>query len=246
MIKPVQARTDEKKVTELLQILTAISHQRFPRVDLERFGLDQPNVQLYLDDEYFGFGGFAPTLQRQYVMTGDHVYLISPRYVLALPSSAEDLISTRLLAFNEIPVSFELNHLTIELQNENWRITTQHSGETVDENILKQWIQLWQSAHAAAVTSGQEFAADFVEKGFIKISLRSGQAINLKILQSEAEIVFLRINEGIGYHFPLDAGLQLLDPHIFKSNQLVPESRCQNCRKSKQHAVVSHLIWWIK
>ena len=88
MIKPVQARTDEKKVTELLQILTAISHQRFPRVDLERFGLDQPNVQLYLDDEYFGFGGFAPTLQRQYVMTGDHVYLISPRYVLALPSSA--------------------------------------------------------------------------------------------------------------------------------------------------------------
>lgn len=224
LIKPVQAQADEKKVRDFLRILTATSHQRFPLVDLERFGLDQPNVQLYLDEEYFAFGGFAPTIQRQYVLTDDHVYLISPSYLLALPASADDLISTQLLAFNEIPVRFELNHLTIELQNENWRITTQHSGETVDEKILKQWIQLWQTAHAGAVTSRQEFAADFVDKGFIKISLRSGQEITLKILQSEAEIVFLRVNEGIGYHFPIDTGLQLLDPHIFKSNQGVPEN----------------------
>lgn len=224
LIKPVQAQADEKEVTELLQILTAISHQRFPLVDLERFGLDQPNVRLYLDDEYFGFGGFAPTNQRQYVLTSDHVYLISPRYALALPASADDLISAQLLAFNEIPVRFELNHLTIELQNENWRITTQHSGEILDKETLKHWVQLWLTAHAGRVASRQEFAADFVEKGFIKISLRGGQEITLKILQSETEIVFLRVNEGISYHFPSDAGQKLLDPYIFKSNQIAPEN----------------------
>ncbi|MBA3756092.1 MAG: DUF4340 domain-containing protein [Nitrosomonas sp.] len=224
LMKPVQARADEKKVREILEILVATGHQRFPLADLERFGLDQPNVQLYIDDEYFGFGGFAPTTHQQYVATGDHVYLISPRYVLALPSSASDLISPELLASNEIPVRFELNHLTVELQNESWHVTTQHSGEALDKEAIKHWTQLWQATHAGAVTLGQEFGSDFVEKDFIKISLQDGQKINLKILQSETEIVFLRVDGGIGYHFSVDAGQQLLDPYATKTNQAVLEN----------------------
>lgn len=224
LIKPVQARADEKKVSDILQILAATSNQRFSLEDLERFDLDQPNVQLYIDDEYFGFGGFAPTTHQQYVATGDHVYLISPRYVLALPSSASDLISPELLASNEIPVRFELNHLTVELQNESWHVTMQHSGEVLDKEAIKYWTQLWQTTHAGAVTLGQEFGSDFIEKDFIKISLQDGQKINLKILQSEAEIVFLRVDDGIGYHFSVDAGQQLLNSYVTKINQMMPEN----------------------
>src|SRR5687768_6125053 len=51
VIKPVQARADEKKVREILKILTATGNQRFPLADLGRFGLDQPGAQLYIDDE---------------------------------------------------------------------------------------------------------------------------------------------------------------------------------------------------
>lgn len=224
LTKPVQARADEKKVSDILQILTATGHQRFPLADLARFGLDQPNVQLYIDEEYFGFGGFAPTTHQQYVATGDHVYLISPRYVLALPSSASDLISPELLASNEIPVRFELNHLTVELQNESWRVTMQHSGETLGEETIKHWTQLWQTTHAGVVTLGQAFGSDFVERGFIKISLQSGQKIDLKILQSETEIAFLRVDDGIGYHFSVDAGQQLIDPYATKTNRAVLEN----------------------
>lgn len=224
LIKPVHARVDEKKVGDILQILAATSHQRFPLADLGRFGLDQPNARLYVDNEYFGFGGFAPTTHQQYVATGDYVYLISPRYVLALPSSASDLISPELLASNEIPVRFELNHLAVELQNESWHVTMQHSGEPIDKEAIKYWTQLWQTTHAGAVTLGQAFGSDFVEKDFIKISLQDGQKINLKILQSETEIVFLRVDDGIGYHFSVDAGQQLLDPYATKTNRAVLEN----------------------
>lgn len=224
LIKPVQARADQKKVGDILQILTATSHQRFPLTDLGRFDLHQPNLQLYIDDEYFGFGGFAPTTHQQYVSTGDHVYLISPRYVLALPFSASDLISTELLASNEIPVKFELNHLTVELQNQNWHVTMQHSDEALGEEAMKHWMRLWQTTHVGAVTSGQKFDSDFVEKDFIRISLQDGQKINLKILQSETEIIFLRVDDGIGYHFSVDAGQQLLDPYATKINQMAPEN----------------------
>ncbi|AEJ02392.1 hypothetical protein Nit79A3_2625 [Nitrosomonas sp. Is79A3] len=221
LVKPVQARADEGKIAEILEILTVTSSQRLPLVDLGRFGLDQPNVRLYLNDEYFGFGGFAPTTNQQYVATSDQVYLISPRYVLALPSNASDLINSQLLASDEIPVKFELNHLTVELQNENWRVTMQHSDEVLDEETIKHWIQLWQTAHADELRLEQAIGPDFVETGSIEITLQNKQEINLRILQNEFSVLLLRVNEGFGYQFPIDAGQQLLDPYRIKSNQIL-------------------------
>lgn len=224
LVKPVQARVDERKIAEILEILTVTSSQRLPLEDLGRFGLDQPNVRLYLNDEYFGFGGFAPTINQQYVMAGDQVYLISPRYVLALPSSASDLISPQMLASNEIPVKFELIHLTVELQNENWRITTQHYGDALDEETIKHWIQLWQTAYAREQVLEQALGPDFVVKGLIKVALQNGREINLRILQNEFSMVLLRVNDGFGYQFPIDVGQKLVDPYSIKSNQLLPEN----------------------
>lgn len=224
LVKPVQARADERKIAEILEILTVTSSQRLPLVDLGRFGLDQPNVRLYLNDEYFGFGGIAPTTNQQYVATSDQVYLISPRYVLVLPSNASDLINPQLLASDEIPVKFELNHLTVEFQNENWRITMQHSGEALDEETIKHWIRLWQTAHADELRLEQALGHDFVETGSIEITLQNKQEINLRILQNKFTLVLLRVNDGFGYQFPIDAGQQLIDPYRIKSNQIVPEN----------------------
>ncbi len=225
LIKPVQARADEKKIKEILEILTINSNQRFPVADLGRFGLDRPHVQVYFDDEYFGFGGFTPITHQQYVMTNDDVYLISPRYALALPLRASDLTSPQLLASHEIPVSLELNHLTVVLKNRKWHSIIQNPEKALNEETLEYWAYLWQTAYARELTLEQELSDDLVDVGDIKISLHDGQKIALRILQSETEIVFLRTNEGIGYHFPIDVGRQLLDPsYAIKPSQIVPKS----------------------
>lgn len=224
MTEPVQVRGDENKINEVLKILTASSYQRFPLTDLGRFSLNQPNIQLYIDNKYFGFGGFAPTTNQQYVATDDYVYLVSPRYAMTLPVSATDLISPLLIAPHAIPTQFKLNHLTIESQNGHWQRIAQNSEETLNEKAMKHWIQLWRTLRASALTLNQKFGTDFIETDFIHIRLQDAQEINLKVLQNETELVLLLVSEGIGYHFPIDVGRQFLDPHALISNQILPEN----------------------
>lgn len=225
LLEPVRVRADEKKIKKILEILTAYSSQRFPLTDLARFDLERPNVQLYVDDKYFGFGGFAPITNQQYVATNDYVYMISPHYALALPLNAADLINPQLLASDEIPVRFELNPLTVELQNQNWLTTMQPiNNEALDEEIIKHWIQLWQTVEATKLVLKHEIDSEFAETDRIKIILQDQREIDLGILRNEAAVIFLRVKEGVGYHFPLDVGRQLLDPYLIKISEIVPEA----------------------
>ncbi len=221
IIKPVYALADESKILEIMNILSATSRQRFPLADLERFSLERPNIQLYIDNEYFGFGGFAPTANQQYLATGEYVYLISPRHAITLPLEASDILNPMLLAPNETPVKFELTDLTIAFQNGKWGSMTQNAEQLPKEDVIKRWIQLWQTTYAKKLTLKQAFGEDFTEIGHIKISLQNGQEISFKVLQNETEVVILRINEGISYHISIDAGRQLLDPNAIPSNQIM-------------------------
>ncbi len=209
---PLHARANEEKVRRILEIPQAKSQQRFPLTDLARFGLERPNVLLTIDDSQFGFGGFAPTTNQQYVAAGDHVHLIAPRYALALPGSVNDLVDPKLLASGEIPVKFELPHFAAEFHHPDWRVTLQRSDHAVTEAALKDWIQLWQTASAAELILVSQLGADFVETGMLKIGLQDGQQIDLKILHNAVSIVLVRADEEIGYQFPLDTGRHLLDP----------------------------------
>lgn len=224
IIEPVYALADESKILEIMNILSATSYQRFPLTDLERFSLERPNMQLYIDNEYFGFGGFAPTTNQQYLATGEYVYLISPRYAIMLPLEASDILNPMLLAPNETPVKFELTNLTVAFQHGKWDSVTQNAEQLPKEDVIERWIQLWQTTYAKKLTLKQAFGEDFNEIGHIKISLQNGQEISFKVLQNEAEVVILRINEGISYHIPINVGRQLLDPNAIHSKQPMPGS----------------------
>jgi hypothetical protein len=224
LTEPVQAWADGSKVAEILEILQATSPQRLPLDDPARFGLERPNMQLYIDDAYFGFGGFAPTTSLQYVAAGDHVYLLSPRYALALPAGPGDLINPKLLSPGEIPVKFELPDITLTFHNENWHMTLQQPDDVLDEETIRRWVQLLQTARAAKVILPSELSPDFIEAGLMAIGLQDGQTIALKILQTDYSIVLFRMNEGIGYQFSVDAGQPLLHPNTLKLDHTVPES----------------------
>ncbi|QOJ25001.1 MAG: DUF4340 domain-containing protein [Gammaproteobacteria bacterium] len=217
LVKPVQAWADDEKIGKILEILRARSQQRFPLADLGRFGLERPHVQLSIDNARFDFGGFAPTTHQQYVATGDYVYLLAPRYALALPRNTSDLINPGLLAPDEIPVKFELPHGEVEFYDAHWRVTPQHADDALNAETLHHWVRLWQSARAVELKTAAELTANFAENGLITIDLRDERKIRLKILQNQFSIVLLRIEEGIGYQFPLEAGRQLLDPSVFSA-----------------------------
>ncbi len=212
LIKPIQARADEKKIREILQVRMAKSQQRFPLENLDRFGLKRPFVQLYIDDEYFGFGGFSPITNQQYIAKDDYVYMISPRYGLTLPASINDLISLQLLESDEIPIRFELDHIVIEFQNKHWSVRKQQSKEVLGEKAIMQWVLLWQTMRTEKMLPQPEIISDFVEAGNIAITLRDDRKINLNVLQNADQILLIRLDEGVGYTFPIEVGRQLLDP----------------------------------
>lgn len=215
LIHPFQNQIDEKKLAGVLEILSASSHYRFPVTDLAHFGLDQPNIRLYINNDYFGFGGLAPTTNQQYVATNDHIYLISPRYAVMLPSSPVDLIRTKLLATHEAPVKFELDLLTVQLQNKKWHVDTLESGQTLSEKTIEYWVKLWQLADASEVTFEQP--VNSLNKGSIRIGLVDGKILNFEILQTESEVILVRVGENIYYHFPIDTGMRLLNPQGISS-----------------------------
>lgn len=212
LVQPVQTRADEKKIAEIIQVHLAKAQQRFPLENLERFGLDRPYIQLYLDDQYVGFGGYVPITNQQYVANDEYVYVISPRYGLAFPAHATDLASRQLLEPEEIPVRFESDQFVVELQPPQWHIKSQRSGDLPEEQTLKQWVTLWQTAQAEKILLVPEMDAGFVDFGHMNIRLQNNEYIALNILHSADQIVFVRLNEEIGYAFSKQVGQQLLTP----------------------------------
>lgn len=219
MIEPIKVRADGGKIGEILEILTASSYQRFVLENLGRFSLNRPYLQLYIDKEYFGFGGFSPTTNQQYVAANDFVYLVPPRYGLALSVTASDLINSELLAPDEIPVRFEMDLWAVELQNDKWRIIKHSADDGFDDNKVIRWVQLWQTAQAGALKLKDELDSDFAEMGAIQITTQSGNIISFNVLQNEYSLVLLRMPEGIGYQFSIEVGLQLIDPSTILLNQ---------------------------
>lgn len=216
MIKPVDAAVDQRKVEAILEILNARSEHQLPAADLGRFGLLQPSIRLFIDDQSIGFGGFAPVKHQQYVQTEQHVYLISPRYGLLLPHSAAGLINPVVLQPGENPSKVVLPQFEIAMQDGQWQVASQNQSESIDHETIVQWIERWQSLPAAELTIGSPAEAGSTEKSKIGIELQDGRTIDFEVLQNESSIILLRPDNGIGYHFPIEAGRQLLDPHAIQ------------------------------
>ena len=212
LVQPIQARADKKRIIEIMQVYRAKAQQRFPLENLDRFGLDHPYVQLYIDDNYFGFGGYVPITNQQYVANNEHVYVISPRYGLAFPAHAMDLVSRQLLEPEEVPVKFESEQYVVEFQQQHWQFKSQRSGKLPEEQALKHWVASWRAAQAEEILPTTETDTGFEDLGHINISLQNNETITLKILHGADQIVFVRLNEKIGYVFPREVGQQLLTP----------------------------------
>ncbi|MBX3641051.1 MAG: DUF4340 domain-containing protein [Nitrosomonas sp.] len=215
---PYHARADESIVEKILNILSANSRQRFPLTNGEDFNLDKPLIELYLDEDYFAFGGLAPTTDQQYLAINRHVYLVSPRYAIWIPVKPLDIVSVRLLEENEIPVTFEFHDFLIQrngTQTGEWRIVSQADDHLTTELMIR-WAELWHSSRPAELIVDQHDR--LTAQPIARIILQHGQAIQFSVVESENDngVIIFRDNEQVGYYFPELKGRQLLNPYAFE------------------------------
>lgn len=216
MTQPVQGRVDKVKIERILAILSATSQHLLPLAHLDRYGLTTPAIKLQLEQETFSFGELAPVTHEQYVATRQHVFLVSPRYAATLLVKPADLLNSRLFAEDEIPVEFDVAHFHLK-REEQWQVNSRHQAQALSQDELNQWVQTWQLAEASYQTVDAIKPAAVGEE--ITIGLQDGRKIRLLVEQNDSELILLRVDEGIRYHFPSDLGKRLLDPHSIHEDQ---------------------------
>lgn len=202
---PFRSRADPIKVQAILDIVSAKSQQRLPAQELARFDLDKPSVRVALDGQNFSYGTVNTLTREQYVATGGSVYLVPLRYGSSIPAQLSDLAGRQLLADDEAPVRFELPALTVAQQNGKW-ITQPDLKLTQDE--LNQWVQEWRMALA----SRSEPEANTQSGQDIRIAMKGGKTVMLKLLQKQPQLVLARTDENMRYYFPGETGNHLLNP----------------------------------
>jgi hypothetical protein len=206
MTAPFAARADALQVERLLAILDARSLARYPAHDLARYGLDSPVATVVFNDHTFSFGAINTMTREQYVLGRDGVYAIPLSQRTALPREGTNLVSKSLFAPGETPVRFELEGFTATLENGRWAFTPVAEDPGPDER--NGWVAAWRQASAirAAPYDGRKPLAT------LAVRLQDGRTITFGILQREPELVLLRLDEAIQFHFVPDTGKRLMSP----------------------------------
>lgn len=206
MTAPLVGRADSFQVERVLAILGARSAQRLAATELGRFDLDQPQARLTIGEQDFSFGTVSALTREQYVLTGGAIYTVEPRYGAALPADATQLISKQLFASSEAPVRFEFKDFSVTRSGGKWRVTPE--GAELSQDDLNRWADAWGQAQALRL----EPYANSKPIGNIKVELTDSKMLTLAILRREPELVLMRPDENLQYHFSSETARRLLTP----------------------------------
>ena len=206
MTAPFAARGDESRVRRLLEILEARSAHRLAATDLSRFELDQPQARLTIGRQAFSFGMVSPVTREQYLLTDGAVFAVHPNYGVALPAHPAEMASPRLLGPAEKPVRIELRAFVVEQRDGKWTQTPAAKDPSQDDFL--RWVELWQIASAARV----EPYAGGKPVETIRIRLQNGGTLELGVLARAPELILLRPDEKLQYHFRPELAKRLLSP----------------------------------
>jgi hypothetical protein len=203
---PFAARADALRAHQVLAIAEAKSSHRLPAADLARFELDRPVAWLTLAGQTFAFGLVNAVTREQYVLSGDFVYTLHPRYGAALPARPAEAANRQLFAADETPVRIELREFTVESRGGKWTLTP-GAGAVSQEEFVR-WVDEWHLASALRVEPwlrGKPVAD-------IRVRLKNGRNLMLGVLARQPELVLVRTDEKMQYHLRAEAAKRLFAP----------------------------------
>jgi hypothetical protein len=203
---PFTARADDSRVQRLLAIVEAKTAHRFPAGDRGRFGLEPPQVRVVVDGQTFSFGLVNELTREQYVMAGDGIYAVHPRYGMALPATAADAASRQLFGPDEVPVRIQGRHFTVAQQDGKW-VLTPGAGDLSQDDLIR-WVEEWRLASALRVETRSAKSA----RDEIRFQLKSGATFTLGVVARAPELVLARSDEKLQYHFRAELAQRLLSP----------------------------------
>ena len=223
MMKPYQARADELYVYRVLGILATTSPVKLPANDLEKYGLEKPELKITfankVEEVTFLFGTYNPVNEDQYILYNNHVYLISGGFSETATFQPLELIDKNPIARFEKIKSFDFsrleqwqeNRLRVNKDYTNWSV--QGDNVAADSKQMDEWYEItWEKL---AATSVEPYKMDpRIGYRSFDILFENGKKVTFYRIQESPELTLYRKDEGLLYHFPGDLGFTMLNPHV--------------------------------
>ncbi len=207
LVRPFQARADRSQVERLLEITSATAKEKLAATDLVRFDLDRPVLAVTLGEQRFAFGTVNPLSQEQYVLAGDGVYLLPAFYASLVPQRAERLLTHSLFIEGESPTAFALPGFRVELRDAKWVRLPANGKEELSQDDLNRWVDGWRFASSLLTQRASTKAGEPIQ-----MRLADGRTLKLGILQRQPELILVRPDEKLQFHFSGEMARRLLSP----------------------------------
>lgn len=206
MIQPFNAPADAYHFEQLLAFPNQTSQTRYAtaELDLARFELKPPQVILRLEDTEFRFGGQNPLNFKRYLQVGEVIHLIDDTLFYQLTAPATTWVEHKLLPAGSLQ----------GLDLPGWHLTQTDQGSwTANPELpateLERLVDAWRTARAIQVTPYTDEPPPEAQR--IRV-LIEGKALEFIILQRDPELILLRPDQKLRYHFYGAIGQHLLTP----------------------------------
>jgi Domain of unknown function (DUF4340) len=208
LLRPYAARADRTQVERLLDLVSVSSKEKLAAIDLPRFDLDDPKLRVTFNQQTIGFGASNPLSQDQYVLSGDGVYLLSTFYTSLVPQRAERLLTHSLFRENEKPTAFKVKDFQLAQQDGKWQLTPAPASEQekASQDEINRWVEEWR--FASSLLTQPATGKTPIET--IEVKLADGNTLKLGVVEKTPELVLLRPDEKLQYHFSGEAGRRLI------------------------------------
>ena len=226
---PVNMRADQASVQRILSIIAARSKDKITNPDLEKFGLNNPELKLKLvrdknsqdkdNVEEFTFGTHNPVTDEQYVAHRNAVYLVSNNYAEAASTQVIELIDKSPLKPTEKIAGFDFSHLeqwsdtrlNVDLADGKWNVSI--AAAKPQQNEMNEWLDFsWVHNPAKSV---EMYTPDRkITYPYAVVKLADGSKVRFDKIQESPDLLLARPDEGLIYNFPSDAGFTMLNPPI--------------------------------
>jgi hypothetical protein len=211
MVRPLQARADRGQVARMLDLLSAKSKEKLAATDLQRFDLDSPALQVTFNDTTtIAFGSANPLTQDLYVLSGSAVYLLSDYYRSLIPDRSERLLTHSLLRPDEKPTAFAFPGFRVEQHDGKWQVVPAPAADKdrPSQDEFNRWLEDWRLASSlltqpASTTTAPEW---------VEVRLTDGKTLRIGVLKKDGELVLLRPDEKLSFHFSDETRKRLLTP----------------------------------
>lgn len=208
---PRRARANGFRVNELARLAATPVKTRFPAnaAELEKYGLASPLATAVLNDAEIRFGAMHPLNQELYVLHAGQVQLVPATVMRTVLTPLDDWFHPGLLEDKAKIVSLQLPGFRLT-PNEQGAWVRSPARENLSSDRINRFVDEWRYARALSVTAAS--AKPPAER--ITITVADGdktRALVFGVLSRKPELVLVRIDEQLEYHFPADAVARLLE-----------------------------------